>query len=101
MKAESYSGVPGVLIQDMCAIEAQPIQDRTRETLLPSDVPILLGRKQLVKAIKDVQEGKDPPHVIRDPEKNRFPGMIIWDGVIPSSMDWKELCRQLEAESGL
>jgi hypothetical protein len=99
MKTQSYSGVSGVLVQDVCAIEGQPIQDRTREHLLPSDVPILLARKQLVKAIKDVQGGKDPPHVIRDPKKNRFPGMIVWDGVVPSSMDWKELCRKLEAEA--
>ena len=88
------------MVQDMCAIEAQPMQDRTREHLLPSDAPILLARKQLVKAIKDVQEGKDPPHVVRDPDKNRFPGIVILDGVIPSSMDWKVLCRQLEAEAG-
>jgi hypothetical protein len=53
----------------------------------------------LQQAIRDVQEGRDPPHVIRDPKLNRFPNMIIHVDVVPSSTDWKEYCKKLEAES--
>jgi hypothetical protein len=51
------------------------------------------------KALKDVEEGKDPPHVIRDPKLNRFPNIIIYVGIVPNSVDWKEQCKLLEAEA--
>ena len=59
---------------------------------------IVTARKLLLRAIKDVQESREPPHVIRESKLNRFPNMLIWYGVVPSSLDWKEHCRQLEAE---
>lgn len=97
LKTRSYSGIAGVPVQDVCAVEgAGPIQDRSRENLVSSDKAIVVSRKLLLKAIQDVQEGHDPQHVIRDPESNRFPGMIIHVGIVPQDTDWKEYCRKLE-----
>ncbi len=99
MQTKSYSGIEGVPIQDVYAVEGMgPIQDRTNEHLASSDRPIVAQRKILQKAIKDIQEGKDPPHVIRDPKLNRFPNMIIYVGVVPKTIGWKEQCKLLEAE---
>lgn len=99
MKTRSYSGIDGVPIQDVCAVEgAGAIQDRTKEHLVSSDIAIVAQRKLLQKAVKDVQDGQDPPHVIRDAKRNRFPNLIIYVGVVPKSMGWKEQCKLLEAE---
>ncbi len=90
MKTESFSGIPGFGPQDGCVIEgAGPIQDRTREHLVSSDRVIVAERKLLMNAIKDVQEGRNPPHVIWNKEQNRFPNMIIYAGVVDSSIEWK------------
>ncbi len=100
MKTKSYSGIAGFAAQDTWAIEGMgPIRDRTQEHLVSSDRVIVAARKLLIKAIRDVQEGREPPHVIRDPELNRFPNMIVWVGVVPSSTNWKEYCKQLETEA--
>lgn len=100
LNTSSYSGIDGVPVQDLWAVEgAGPVQDRTQEHLVSSDIAIVAQRKLLLKAIRDVQEGKDPPHVIRDPAKNRFPNMVIHVGMAPQEIDWKEYCKQLETDA--
>ncbi|NIO06690.1 MAG: Rieske 2Fe-2S domain-containing protein [Deltaproteobacteria bacterium] len=101
MKAGSYSGVDkwNFPAQDLCVTEgAGPIQDRTKEHLMPSDQPLVVGRKLLEGAIQDVLEGRDPPAVVRDPAKNSFSTIVATNGVIPKSTDWKDHCRKLVAE---
>ena len=86
-------------IQDLCVVEgAGRVQDRTNEHLVESDVPVVASRKVLMKAIRDVQEGIDPPHVIRDPEANRFPQIVATFGVIPSATPWQDHLEQLVSE---
>ena len=100
MKTESYSGIDGFGAQDGCVLEgAGAVQDRKQEHLVSSDRVIVAQRKLLMKAIGDVQAGKDPPHVIRDPARNRFPHMIIYAGVVAKSVDWRVHLKQLQAES--
>jgi hypothetical protein len=65
---------------------------------MPSDQPIVIGRKLLHNAIQDVLEGRDPPAIVRDPELNRFPTIVATNGVIPSSRDWRDHCHKLVAE---
>ena len=97
MKTESFSGIPGFGPQDGCVIEgAGPIQDRTREHPVSSDRVIVAERKLLMNAIKDVQEGRNPLHVIWNEEQNRFPNMIIYAGVVDSSIEWKAHCEALQ-----
>ena len=100
MKSESYSGI-GVNFQmhDVFATEGLgAVQDRTKEHLVASDTPIVVSRKILMNAIKDVQEGREPPGVVRDPGKNRFPGVIGTAGYVPDTMDWKEHLKALETK---
>jgi hypothetical protein len=101
MRSMSYSGLnPNYFAaQDVCVTEgAGPIFDRTQEHLVPSDIAVVTTRNLMLKAIKDVQEGRDPPHVIRDPAQNDFSHLVATFGVVPSSLDWKDYCQQLVAE---
>jgi hypothetical protein len=74
------------------------MQDRSQEHLMPSDAPMVTGRKLLASAIRDVQEGRDPPGIVRNPDLNRFPTIVATSAVIPHSVHWKEHCRKLIAE---
>ena len=98
MKADSYCGIDkwNFPAQDLCVTEgAGPIQDRTHEHLMPSDQPIVVGRKLLLSAIQEVLEGRDPPAIVRDPKFNHFPTIVATSGVIPSSQDWRDHCHKL------
>jgi hypothetical protein len=105
MKVESYSGLGkrpdgGITfqIQDLWATEGQgSIQDRTREHLMPSDQAVLASRKILVTAIRDLQEGREPANVTRDPAKNRFP-IVSLNQVLPDSKHWRERAKELEKD---
>lgn len=98
-KKVSYTGIEAVIPaeQDGCATESMgPIYDRTREHLGYSDKTIIALRKLLLKAVKDVEQGKDPPHVIRDPGLNDFSGLKAVKAVLPANQSWRRL---LEAEA--
>lgn len=57
--------------QDMMAWVTQgEIADRTIERLGTTDKGIIMYRQMIMNAIKDVEEGRDPKCVIRDPAKN-------------------------------
>jgi phenylpropionate dioxygenase-like ring-hydroxylating dioxygenase large terminal subunit len=101
MKTKTYSGMGhGFQAHDVFATSSQgPLQDRTHEHLVSSDKAIVAARKLLAKAIRDVQEGREPPHVIRTPSENRFPHLLVVSDMIPSTTDWKEYTRRLEAEA--
>ncbi len=99
MKSESYSGIGfNFQSQDLCATETMgPIQDRINEHRVASDGPIVVSRKVPMEAIKEVQEGREAPHVVRDTKLNRFPAMIGTAGYIYTH--WKDHCKNLEDES--
>jgi phthalate 4,5-dioxygenase len=101
MKISSYSGM-GMVFQahDMCATEGMGhIQDRSHEHLTARDTPMVLARRQLLKAIVDIQEGRDPLGVIRDPARNRFPRLFARnDTTAPIDTDWRAYFRELNAE---
>lgn len=59
---------------------------------------VVVTRKVLLRAIKELQEGRVPPYVIRDPELNRFPYIFAYSGVIPSMTNWQQYAKQLDAE---
>jgi len=96
----SYSGIKAVIPaeQDGCATESMgPIYDRSKEHLGYSDKTIIALRRLLQKAARDVQEGKEPPHVIRNPAANDFSRLRASKGVVPAGESWRRL---LEPEGG-
>jgi phthalate 4,5-dioxygenase oxygenase subunit len=101
MKTRTYAGMgTGFQAHDAFATTSQgAIQDRSDEHLVSSDKAIVAARKLLEKAIKDVQAGREPPHVIRSPELNRFPDLLVVSDVIAEDSDWKVYTKSLEAEA--
>ena len=91
MKTDSYSGLAANFqIQDLCVTEGMgPVIDRTKEHLTSMDVPMITSRKLLLKAIKDLEQGREPANVARDPEQNRFV-LVTCDDLVPNSIPWKE-----------
>ncbi len=92
MKTRAYGGMGGIFpVHDGYATESQgPIQDRTNEHLSSTDKAIVAERKLLQNAMKDVQEGREAPHVIRDAEMNRFPHIQVLSEVVSSSVNVKD-----------
>jgi phenylpropionate dioxygenase-like ring-hydroxylating dioxygenase large terminal subunit len=91
MKSQSFAGLgPNFLHHDFCAVEgAGPIQDRSQEHLGYADRAIIKVRQLLTQAIYDVQAGRDPRNVIRDPAANDFAEMVVRrDYVLAQNEDW-------------
>jgi phthalate 4,5-dioxygenase len=101
MKTHTYAGMgSGFQAHDAFATASQgAIQDRTEENLVFSDKAIVAARKLLEKAIKDVQAGREPPHVIRSSDQNRFPHLLVVSDMISDNCDWKEYTKNLEREA--
>ncbi len=93
MKSKTFSGMgTNFLVHDAFAVEGQgAIADRTKEHLSTSDKAIVMARLMLLKAVRDVQQGSDPLHVIRDREKNTFSHLVVRDQVISEGEDWTTL----------
>ncbi len=88
-RTRTYAGMGAAFqIHDFCVTEGMgPIEDRPAEHLGSTDVGILTTRRLMLRAIRDVQEGRDPPHVVRRPEDNHFPDMVTVGQLIPTDVD--------------
>jgi nitrite reductase/ring-hydroxylating ferredoxin subunit len=65
------SAVKGFLVQDNMVNESQgPIVDRSQERLGAHDTVLAANRAIYLKALKDLEQGRDPKHIIRDPAQN-------------------------------
>lgn len=103
MKTKTFIGMGfNFQVHDAFATESQgPVENRTAEHLVSSDKAIVAGRKLLLSAIRDVKEGRDPRHVIRDPKSNRFPHLVVLSEIVPASTDCKQYLRQVERQNQL
>jgi hypothetical protein len=101
MKTKTYTGMGhGFQAHDVFATSSQgAVQDRTQEHVVSSDKAILAARKLIERAIRDVREGREPAHVVRDPSQNRFPHLQVISDLIPAGTDVKQYTRKLEAEA--
>jgi phenylpropionate dioxygenase-like ring-hydroxylating dioxygenase large terminal subunit len=88
---QSFSGMGrSFSAQDACVTEGPgPIQNRTEEHPGYSDRAILAARAVLMRALQDAQAGRDPIHVLRDEDGNRFPHLVVVNDVVPSP-DWRD-----------
>ena len=91
MKSWSFSGMGRIFnVQDTAIVEGcGPIADRTQEFLGPADKAIIAARRMVLRAIRDLDAGREPPHVIRRTEANRFPHLMVVSEVITDGSDWK------------
>jgi len=96
MKVESYSGIGlNFQVQDLCVTEGMGlVQDRTKERLVSMDRAIVMTRKVLLKAIRDLQEGREPKNIVRRAEQNRF-RIDACSDLVPNHQGWKEYLEKL------
>jgi phenylpropionate dioxygenase-like ring-hydroxylating dioxygenase large terminal subunit len=99
-RTENFTGIEDYLNHDSCATESMgAIFDRSREHLGVSDKAVIALRKFLLKAVRNLQEGKEPPHIVRDPDKNRFPHVDSIAEVIPSDLPWNQHFKHLTSSA--
>ena len=86
-----YTGIENFLNHDACATESMgPIFDRSREHLGVSDKAVIAVRRFLINAVKEFQDGKEPPHIVRDPTRNRFSHIDTFAQTIPANVHWRD-----------
>jgi phenylpropionate dioxygenase-like ring-hydroxylating dioxygenase large terminal subunit len=85
-KTQTYTGIPGTNTQDRAIQESMgPIADRTLERLGTTDRAIINARRSLLKAVKVVQDGGDPPGVAPT-----YYTLRAYDTVLPQGVHWLE-----------
>ena len=90
-KTVNFTGIEDFLNHDACATESMgPIFDRSKEHLGISDKAVIAVRKFLLNAVKEFQQGKEPPHLVRTPERNRFPHIDCFAYLLPRNVTWRE-----------
>ena len=90
-KTVSFTGIEDFLNHDACATESMgPIFDRSKEHLGVSDKAVIAVRKFLLNAVKELRHGKEPPHLVRAPERNWFPHVDCFAYLLPPDLTWRE-----------
>jgi phthalate 4,5-dioxygenase oxygenase subunit len=90
-KNQTFTGIEDFLNHDACATESMgAIFDRSKEHLGVSDKAVIAVRKFLLAAIKDTQQGKEPPHVVYDPAHNWFPHVDCFAFLLPEYISWQQ-----------
>ena len=91
-KTANYTGIEGFATQDACVTESMgPIWDRTREHLGASDRYVIALRRFLLKAVKDLQQGIEPPGLVFDPAGNDFSAANCTSVTVSLEASWKEV----------
>ena len=54
----------------------------------------------LLRAVSDVRDGKDPPHVIRDASDNDFSKLRSVKGVLAAGTEWRKVLEGLGPNDG-
>jgi phthalate 4,5-dioxygenase len=100
MKADTFAGL-GISFpdQDACVTEgAGPIQDRTQEHLASTDKCLVASRIMLLKAIRELQQGIEPPLFTRDPLANAEVPVSTMPIQVPAGVDWREYVKERSAK---
>jgi hypothetical protein len=54
----------------------------------------------LLRAVNNLAEGKEPPHIIRDSMQNDFSKLRSIKGVLPVGTNWRKVMEGLGANDG-
>jgi hypothetical protein len=86
----TFSGVEGFAMQDASVQESMgPIQDRTRENLVPTDQGIVMARRRLAAAAQGLEKGNAPPGT--DPHHQRVRSVSI---ILPQGVSFREAAEE-------
>jgi phthalate 4,5-dioxygenase oxygenase subunit len=95
MTTRTYAGLGyNFQDQDRFAIESEgPIFDRSTELLGATDAPVVVMRRQMLEAIADIQAGRDPLMIVRDPNENPVAELVVRSQRLPKDAEvpgfWK------------
>jgi phthalate 4,5-dioxygenase oxygenase subunit len=85
-EGKTFSGVEGFAMQDASVQESMgPIQDRTKENLVPTDQGIIMARRRLIAAAQGLAKKIQPPGV--DPEHTRVRSASV---ILPKDAAFQE-----------
>jgi hypothetical protein len=89
-KYETYTGIPGGNIQDRAIQESMgAVADRTLERLGTTDRAIIHARRSLLKAVKTVQDGGEPPGV-----EPTYYMVRAYETVLPKGVHWFDALKE-------
>src|SRR5438093_13591939 len=90
-KTVNFTGIEDFLNHDACATESMgPIFDRSREHLGVSDKAVIAVRKFLLSSVEALQEGREPPHIVREARRNWFPHIDCFAYLLPQAIHWRQ-----------
>jgi hypothetical protein len=90
-KTVNFTGIEDFLNHDACATESMgAIFDRSKEHLGVSDKAVIAVRKFLLNSARQVQNGREPPHVVHDGRHNWFPHIDCFAHILPRNIPWRE-----------
>ncbi|HEX2229778.1 MAG TPA: Rieske 2Fe-2S domain-containing protein [Candidatus Binatia bacterium] len=90
-RTHSFTGIQDFLNHDACATESMgAICDRSKEHLGVSDKAVIAVRKFLLTTVKELQAGKEPPHIVYDAAQNWFPHVDCFAYLLPRNVNWRE-----------
>ena len=89
MKHTSFVGLGrSFQAHDKMATESQgAIMDRSNEHLGTTDRAVIMMRRQLLKAIEDIQAGRDPMFVERSGQPDQLKDMVVLSQEVPADTD--------------
>jgi phenylpropionate dioxygenase-like ring-hydroxylating dioxygenase large terminal subunit len=92
-RSESFTGIRGIREQDMAVQEDQrgPISDRRREHLGTSDVGVIAVRERLLREVRALQQGYDPPEAGDAAAYGVRSAAFLLDRAIPYEQGAKEI----------
>ena len=77
-EGRTYSGVFGIAMQDASLQESMgPIVDRTKENLVSTDNGIIMARHRLMRAVKAMEKGEQPPGVSAEHQRVRSCAVVL------------------------
>jgi len=89
-KSVNYTGIEDFLNHDACATESMgAIFDRSKEHLGVSDKAVIAVRKFLLTAVKASQNGHEPPHIVREAQRNWFPHIDCFAYLLSRDVPWR------------
>jgi phthalate 4,5-dioxygenase len=88
-RTKTFTGIGTVFNDhDRLATESMgPIFDRSQEHLGATDRGVTLLRRMLLRAIDDVEAGRDPLAVQRAPQPDPYDGLVVIEQFVPKSRD--------------
>jgi hypothetical protein len=97
-RGESWSGMPGLIEEDVAAsVSAGPVRDRADETLSASDIGITRLYRALLSCADAVEKGQDPLGIRRGVDWSQGAGM----NDVLGGRQWRELLPQRAADREL